>query len=401
MIDTRRLQPRVKRFIAYIQWPITITLVLLNIVALVFDLCLIFKCLFRNCSFVADPKENSTHNHSKSCMKDYSFVKNEAPYHDMQKLVITMATLSGTLSYIFMIFALLRHYKTWPWNRNRNGNSEKRIVNPFLSGLSSPAESYYIQVNLNGEQLFYFYLMLLLNLVLFAANTGVLFYLVHKQDNKPSHLQTIFIIADYAGIVTMQISQYSAIISCFIFSKVAYAIMRQCNEMLQKYQANRNSIEDLEKTDLDYVNLNKYSMKPYTIWFTVHWILYTISAFITMAYLAETIIQRMYGEFCHCRSECKFFILYVFLLTIEHLFLFLYPCFRAASILEARRKLIKDVSREERLDYRIKYHFLNFMEKQRCGFVLSIFCARIEFGFNLAYLSLFIGLLGVIIKLCV
>ena len=440
MIDeeTQEAQTRKwKVFLAIVQLVlITITLVVLNIAALVFDLYLIFGCPFKHCGFVIDPNYTYNMTHIKiPCILKVSLVDSEVQFRDMQKLVITMATLSGTLSYLFMIIALLTNYSgifkmflTQCHCSRVLPTHDGPIVNPFLDESTHaaldashrPAESMpaleestpasrrpdesqpvYVKVKFEKDSLRYFYLMLFFNLAVFLANSGVLGYLVYTQSKGYNHKELKFVIIDWVGIATMRISQYAAIISCFIFSKVAYGVEQQCNTMKIKYGFGHNNITQLEETDLEYVKLNKSSMEPYRVWFTVHWILYTISAFITIAYLAETIIQRLYGHYCKCDDDCKFFIFYVFLLALEHVLLFLYPCFRAASILEARTKLIEDISNENSLDHSDKYNFLQYMKKQRCGFTLSIFCARIEFGFNLAYISLFIGVLGLVIKLCV
>lgn len=90
-------------------------------------------------------------------------------------------------------------------------------------------------------------------------------------------------------------------------------------------------------------------------------------------------------------------ILYVFLFTLEHIVLFAYPCFRAASILEARKTLIHKVSLQD-WSSDVKLKFLQFMKEQRCGFVLSFVCVRVEFGFNVAYISIFFAFVGLVIK---
>ena len=76
---------------------------------------------------------------------------------------------------------------------------------------------------------------------------------------------------------------------------------------------------------------------------------------------------------------------------------FMYPCFRAATILEARNTLIHKVSLQP-WEPGVKSRFLQFMKERRCGFVLSLVCVRLEFGFNVAYLSIFFGFIGIVIK---
>ena len=112
----------------------------------------------------------------------------------------------------------------------------------------------------------------------------------------------------------------------------------------------------------------------------------------SIAYFVDTIIDCK-----HNYDKCYLNILYVFLFTLEHIVLFLYPCFRAASILEARNTLIHKVSKQN-WPPDIKSKFLQFMKEQKCGFVLSLVCIRVEFGFNVAYISIFFGFIGIVIK---
>ena len=150
---------------------------------------------------------------------------------------------------------------------------------------------------------------------------------------------------DYIGMFG---TQYSAIISCFIFSKVAYAVTIECHAMMGNYRAavNRGGgdvvvLSRLQGKNAEFQKLSTESMKPHRFWFTVDWISYAVTAFMSIAYLAETIMERLYGFMHHnCNPKCD---LGIFLFSLEHTVLFLYPCFRAASILDARNSLIGSV----------------------------------------------------------
>ena len=87
--------------------------------------------------------------------------------------------------------------------------------------------------------------------------------------------------------------------------------------------------------------------------FAVHWVLYTITAFMLISYVAETIILELYGKEdadikCHGETHlsCRLKLAYVFLFAIKHCILFLYPCFRAASVTTAYTAMIKKVSND-------------------------------------------------------
>ena len=92
---------------------------------------------------------------------------------------------------------------------------------------------------------------------------------------------------------------------------------------------------------------------------------------------------------------------WIFLLTLEHMFLFMYPCFRAVQVTATREWLIAEVSKRnwKNMNMRVKISLVHYMRAQNFGFRISLFCADITFGFNLAFLSVFIGVFGAILKL--
>ena len=82
---------------------------------------------------------------------------------------------------------------------------------------------------------------------------------------------------------------------------------------------------------------------------------------------------------------------------------FLYPCIRAAGVTESRNKAICDVSNiiDVSVDNNAVHKqraFVNHLKEQNFGFRLNILCAHVKFDLNIAYISIFIGLLGVLIK---
>ena len=66
----------------------------------------------------------------------------------------------------------------------------------------------------------------------------------------------------------------------------------------------------------------------------------------------------------------------------------------------ARSTLIKNVSKAEWNDVPLdeKDSFITYLESQDCSFKISIFCAKLPFNLNMAYISIFIGVFGVILK---
>ena len=88
------------------------------------------------------------------------------------------------------------------------------------------------------------------------------------------------------------------------------------------------------------------SLDPYGAWFIVHWLLYVVTAFFSIAFLVDAFTLHYYNThkmFTYHNRGLE--IAYIALFTIEHLFLFMYPCFRAAKVKATREKLIARVSK--------------------------------------------------------
>ena len=345
----------------------------------------------------------------------------------MLEVVFTMSTLSGSLSYLIMTYILFTHYsffhiyyeqfKTW-LSKCLRLYERKPILNPFPCVMNRNT-MYYKRVLLRSSENCCFYFIFLLILILFAASVFVPFQMLAIQDHikgSLSHNKKEIYKGqrdiDYVGFVTLFSSQYCAIISCFIFSKVAYAVTIECkakmddfkrawnNAIVNTPQEEETALQRLQDEDKNFYDLSTWSMRPYRFWFAVHWFFYALTAFLSIAFLAEIIVHKLYGGHEY-NSVCGWAIGFVFILTIEHTVLFFYPCFHAASILAARNSLIKRVCIEDipNMPTKLKAVFVQYMKERKCGFQLSILCARIEFGFNIAYITIFLGLLGIVIKL--
>ena len=137
-----------------------------------------------------------------------------------------------------------------------------------------------------------------------------------------------------------------------------------------------------------------------------HWILYTLTAFMSISYFAEAIIEDLYGYthkkcFSKHNTSCVLDLVYIGLFMLEHCVLFLYPCFWAASVSTIRSRLIEKVSRAQwnNIPLQEKESFCLYLKDQKCEFTISVLCAEIPFGYNLAFISIFFGVFGVILKL--
>ena len=414
-----------KIVIVLLMFPLFVIFFALNIGSVVFDLYAVIKCPFPNCGFIAGPYFFLKHFYSLNITNgstSYKIYPEESENHmSFEHAVITVATISGSLSYLIIICVLVTNYSVAhplfdglsksfiPWFKTTlkledidNGRNAEitslKILSPFLNGKIDPRDRNikFIPVYLYAKHLFCFYFFFFLNLLVYASNVALLFIIVKKEadDNYPTYE-----LIDYFGLAAQLSSQYCAIISCFIFSKVAYAITIRCHKMLEQYERIipepipenfdvDGILLELENKDTEYVKLCNDSMRPYRFWFSVHWFLYALTGFMSIAYFVETVLTH---------GHPYLNIIYIFLFTLEHLVLFLYPCFRAASILEARNTLIYRVS-QKAWPTSIKSPFLQFMKEQRCGFIMSLVCIRVEFGFNIAYVSIFIGFLGIVFR---
>ena len=85
----------------------------LNIGSLVFDFYAVIKCPFPNCGFIAGPYMESKHV-SNVTELTYPFTRGiSKPYFSYQDAVITIATVSGSLSYLTMMFRVLLVNYSW------------------------------------------------------------------------------------------------------------------------------------------------------------------------------------------------------------------------------------------------------------------------------------------------
>ena len=67
----------------------------------------------------------------------------------------------------------------------------------------------------------------------------------------------------------------------------------------------------------------------------------------------------------------------------------------------ARFALIKKVSEAHwpNISIEEKQSFIQYLKDKDCTFKVSILCANLSFGFNVAYFSIFIGIMGVVLKI--
>ena len=219
---------------------------IVNIVSFVFDIYVIAWCPFEDCGYIYTNNNTNESNSMNYTATTASFgapsAESQSQYDDWQKVVFTTATISGLLSYYLMVILVLcpLYGVCNPCSRSvcecvasiwRNcGEREARssavgetALNPFVDSNESE-----ISTLLGSRQSFYFHLIFWANLLLFVANVGVLITILIDQIGSKNHLLYWL---DIAGLATQFGSRFCAILSCFIFSKVVYAVSSGCLKM--------------------------------------------------------------------------------------------------------------------------------------------------------------------------
>ena len=456
-----------------------------NLFSFGFNLYIIIRCPYKNCGYISTifNKTEILNITNAFNVSNSSGLKGVQPtsliyFDDWKKTVFTTSTLSGTISFLFMVHVLYSQYsvcrdtfcKCCKWCSKKmweccgekiEEKPEGLLLSPFKDD-----ENDSVATKLAPKQATYFMTVFIFNLLVYGTNVGLLFSIFVESVNK--NLKTREIV-NGVGLASQFASQFCAILSCFIFSKLAYSVWNTCVHKLpdlykeiedstEIHQFQRNNLPRLQEGEhvvpevadaneqnptayviddhlhllyskqvIDVNDISKRSrlhllkavanwysrmlhttLHPFGTWFAVHWVLFTIAAFMSISYLAETIILELYGperadKECHGERtmHCQLRFCYVFFFAVEHCILFLYPCFRAASVTSAYTSMIKKVSKAEwnNISLDDKEKFINYLKIQDCTFKISILCAKLSFGFYIAYFSIFVGIFGVVLKL--
>ena len=430
----------------------------LNLFSFGFNVYVIWDCPYKNCGYI-DTGNVTLIDHGLP-------PETQKKFNDFQRFVFTSSTFSGMISYVCMMYVLCTHYNcvikpclirmkkafTAMWKKcdgeKLDDPTRKQLIsgvqlNPFCDEASDGDSTV-----LRSKQSSYYNFIFLLNFFISFASIATFFILFGKSydhhDTK-GHLAVNII-----GLVSQFYTWFCAILSCFIFSKVAYAVVNICYQQLyssleyvalQEFMEEENMesiiyelqkrmkfsipnndelnhlkarffniscLERMKEIDKWYTDTVKRSLRPFGTWFALHWLAYTFSAFLSMSYVIESALVELYGNGKSnfiCRGKpgflCRLTLSYMTLFSLAHCILFLYPCFRAASVTAARHVLIKRVSKARwpNVPFEQKQLFIQFLKDENCTFNVSIFCAELSFGFNVAFFSIFIGLLGVVLKI--
>ena len=302
------------------------------------------------------------------------------------------------------------------------------------------------------EEVVCFIIFLLANIIVNVALI-VIFIIGQYHHGPPDIIEgdqkktTLFKNLEIFSVSAYFYSLFCTLSSCFIFSKIMYGIQRKCSNLYnylnhvnnfnensaainiylvnsltnQRLQERINRLPNnsqqeeeeekallyLQQSDSDFVNVAVKTLKIFELWFFIHWILYIVSSFLSVSLLLDAIQLTIQATLPHPRPGVHFDALEMIFLTLfatSNCIFFLYPCLRAAAVTEARKKLIQRINRSCSVHYpniptNLKKLFISFLKGQKFGFRLYILCAHIFFSLNIAYISIFISLLGVLIRL--
>ena len=253
----------------------------------------------------------------------------------------------------------------------------------------------------------YFILLWILNISLWSTGVG-LFVTWHYQKNYYDHSNLSYDV-EVAGFSIYMYSLFCTIASCFIFSKLAYSVSERCLKLGKSMNAALTSdnveFASLMEADDNFTQQAQATLNWFEYWFTVHWVFYTVTSFLSITLFLNMLMRYIQADLntppdsAIGFSDKELWVTGIF--TLSHCLLFLYPCFKAATVTLSRETMIKKVSKHLQNPDRgtIEQIFIQYLKNKKYGFRISFFCARLRFSFNVAYISIFIGLLGVLTKI--
>ena len=239
-------------------------LLIVNLGSLVFNIYVVAVCPYKDCSYFCSKYYHSSQDddmYSLAINSSSSFI-NLKKYYNWNKMLITMATFAAFSSYYLMVFLILIPlYSKFQYcisGLNKNCKGCLKIICTTLQ--QAIDHGYYLQpfddsaVNSNISkstllkpiQSFYFSMIYLLNLSLYFGSLFIfIFIIINRVTTDDMTNKSI----DISGLLFQFSSQFCAIQSCFIFSKVAYAVSNRCDDVLGKFvktdvSGERENLED-------------------------------------------------------------------------------------------------------------------------------------------------------------
>lgn len=353
-------------------------------------------------------------------------------FNDFAEVTFLFSAISGTISYLILVILLWKKYisqfctrQTAPQPREQDEhaplvgppqNINIPIIHPFDDEPQAKTNSL-----LDLKESLFFSAFLIINLGLVFAMALVFMFAQYFQatphphndpllvDNHPPYKTHIFRKVEISTFVVYSYSLMCTISSCFIFSKVMYGIQNKCHGLKNIFTniVNNRNIEDINVKKADCIREDKAfvdsaikTLYIYEFWFFVHWVMFIVSSFLSLSLLFDAISLYITATTPHSTKGVLFHsmeMVFLALYATSNSIFFLYPCIRAAGVTESRKVLIREVNND--LECNFKTDFMIYLKGQNFSFRLSILCAHVSFNLNIAYISIFIGLLGVLIRI--
>ena len=189
--------------------------------------------------------------------------------------------------------------------------------------------------------------------------------------------------------------------------------LKRLLESNNKEEVNEGRYICLQKLDQHFIDDVEPTLNLFGIWFIVHWVSYALTTMLLTGYILQILMHAAAGHPLAskkdllpntCTDNLKITLVYasyIVSFTLVHAYLFLYPCFRASAIAVARAKLIHDVStkRWENVSSSLQIKFVQYLTAQNFAFRVPLFCATIPFGFNWVYVSFFVAICGMYLRM--
>ena len=308
--------------------------------------------------------------------------------------VILIFAISSLLSYALIQFALIKTYMYIYRQKDHGQDSEQQdqptILEPFCT---ESIERTNPSTRLPFPETLYFNILLLINLALWIA--CVVIFIVEQCNYVYYNTSSSSITAEAIGFTLYMYSLLCSIASCFLFSKLAYGVTDRCLKLADTLC---DADVCVAKVDKHFIDTAKATLNGFEVWFTVYWVCYTISFFFFIALVLDAVSKVIHASPPNPPDSADGFsaieIVILAMFTISLGTLFLYPCFKAAAITVSREKAIKKVN--EKMTRSDKQNYIQYLKNKKFGFHIRLFYAEVCFSYNIAYVAIFISLLGVL-----
>ena len=371
--------------------------------------------------------------------------------HEYWKIstAVTLSTFAASLSYILMtVFILIPANKCRCWCKFDEQSIFHQLCcttvrKLFKEGAFLSPFNVCTDDGLTCAQRVCFFLNYFFSLVVFAIYTTASIVYAGFVD---SILHCMVIDFNLAWYILHALFHFCAIHSCFIFSKVIYIatnklekiltefdkVDKSCTtincdqlekytpesdrEILKKMLESGNETERkngqyylLQNIYLGFIKQVKPTLDLLGYWFIVHWLFHALTTVLLSAVVIELLVNPLQYKMIKVDEIVNIeddglkaaYLVYIIFFTLEHAYLFVYPCFRAASVAVARVKLTNEVlkKRWRHISLYVTNSFVQYLTSQNFAFKVSIFCAELSFGLSMACVSLILALYGGLIKL--